>query len=530
MRLLDYKQFYGKNRIYLRESGITLIALVITIVILLILAGISIRALSDNGLFGKAKEAKSRNSYSVAYEELSLKITSINLDKQGEATFEDIIKGLNEDEENLYTIYFDSKTSKISNQGDIIEADIGDNSLSDKLENKDEIYIVYKGYEFKINKELSIYNEYSKEIKEEEKQLSLATSEENMVAGNTFTIDSTVAPSGLEIEWTTDKSSVATVEDGVVTAVAQGTANITATIKGTRISETCKITVKKAIAKIDEQYYASLSDAVASVPTTNEQKTITLLSNTSEDIVIASGKNIVYNGGSYTLSGSSTSTTYITINNSGTLTINSGTITNGAYPVHNYGTLNVKGGTICSTSFNAIVNWGTANVTGGKIYNSSGNDRPVWQKGGTLNVSGGTIQTGNTGTIYASGGTTNLSGSNRMINTTSTMPVELGGGTVVGPTIKNLTSTGCEIYMYTNNSNITSVKFPTWTDNNGQDDIIWGSGTSKGSNVFYYKVNASAHNNEKDNYITHIYCYNSSGSTVTTPGGGVGCLAWYSLK
>lgn len=41
-----------------RKKGITLIALVITIVILLILAGISISALTNTGIFGKVEEAK----------------------------------------------------------------------------------------------------------------------------------------------------------------------------------------------------------------------------------------------------------------------------------------------------------------------------------------------------------------------------------------------------------------------------------------------------------------------------------------
>ena len=40
------------------QKGITLIALVITIIILLILAGISIAALTNTGLFEKAKDAK----------------------------------------------------------------------------------------------------------------------------------------------------------------------------------------------------------------------------------------------------------------------------------------------------------------------------------------------------------------------------------------------------------------------------------------------------------------------------------------
>ena len=41
------------------QKGITLVALVITIIILLILAGISIASItSDNGLFNRAKQAK----------------------------------------------------------------------------------------------------------------------------------------------------------------------------------------------------------------------------------------------------------------------------------------------------------------------------------------------------------------------------------------------------------------------------------------------------------------------------------------
>ena len=41
-----------------KNNGITLVALVITIVILLILAGISISTLSNTGIFQKAKDAK----------------------------------------------------------------------------------------------------------------------------------------------------------------------------------------------------------------------------------------------------------------------------------------------------------------------------------------------------------------------------------------------------------------------------------------------------------------------------------------
>ena len=49
------------KRNYLKETGITLIALVVTIVVLLILAGVSINALfGDNGIIEKAKDAQNR--------------------------------------------------------------------------------------------------------------------------------------------------------------------------------------------------------------------------------------------------------------------------------------------------------------------------------------------------------------------------------------------------------------------------------------------------------------------------------------
>ena len=43
------------------QKGITLVALVITIIILLILAGISISTLTNTGIFEKAKDAKEKS-------------------------------------------------------------------------------------------------------------------------------------------------------------------------------------------------------------------------------------------------------------------------------------------------------------------------------------------------------------------------------------------------------------------------------------------------------------------------------------
>ena len=56
-----------------REKGITLVALVVTIVILLILAGISISTLTQTGLFGKVKLAKGEYKNSEELENTTLK-------------------------------------------------------------------------------------------------------------------------------------------------------------------------------------------------------------------------------------------------------------------------------------------------------------------------------------------------------------------------------------------------------------------------------------------------------------------------
>ena len=57
------------------NKGITLIALVVTIIILLILAGVSITTLSGNGLFGRAQSGAAK--YQEASEEENRTISSI---------------------------------------------------------------------------------------------------------------------------------------------------------------------------------------------------------------------------------------------------------------------------------------------------------------------------------------------------------------------------------------------------------------------------------------------------------------------
>ncbi|MGN0470995.1 MAG: RICIN domain-containing protein, partial [Acutalibacteraceae bacterium] len=91
------------------------------------------------------------------------------------------------------------------------------------------------------------------------------------------------------------------------------------------------------------------------------------------------------------------------------------------------------------------------------------------------------------------------------------------------PVISNITISEVSANGYrvtcdiSDESPITSVKFPTWTENNGQDDLIWHIGQISGNKATFY-VNASEHKGEVGKYITHIYAYDVYGnaSCVTT--------------
>ena len=64
-----------------KNKGITLVALVVTIVVLLILAGISIAALTNTGIFQKAKDAKQKSEEATQNEESLLTEYEVEIDK-----------------------------------------------------------------------------------------------------------------------------------------------------------------------------------------------------------------------------------------------------------------------------------------------------------------------------------------------------------------------------------------------------------------------------------------------------------------
>ncbi len=92
--------------------------------------------------------------------------------------------------------------------------------------------------------------------------------------------------------------------------------------------------------------------------------------------------------------------------------------------------------------------------------------------------------------------------------------------------VKNVTSTGYDVYVYgvaDSSSGVNRVQFPTWTEYNGQDDLLssWQTnpqvtGQNQGNGTWYYRVNISSHNNESGKYITHIYIWDNAGNVRST--------------
>lgn len=77
-----------------KEKGITLIALVITIIVLLILAGVAISTLTgDNGVLTKAVSSREKTDIAETKEQIKLEIMG-NLNDEGKYTNTDVVKAV----------------------------------------------------------------------------------------------------------------------------------------------------------------------------------------------------------------------------------------------------------------------------------------------------------------------------------------------------------------------------------------------------------------------------------------------------
>ena len=92
----EVKKNKGKREFSMKNKGITLIALVITIIIMLILASVTIATLTgENGIITKATEAKKETEKAAIEEQLRLAQLSAKIKaKGGDITIDDLIEEL----------------------------------------------------------------------------------------------------------------------------------------------------------------------------------------------------------------------------------------------------------------------------------------------------------------------------------------------------------------------------------------------------------------------------------------------------
>ena len=93
--IMKKEKDFNKIKLKKSEKGITLIALVITIIVLIILASVSIAMLTgENGILSKASTAKEKHLIAQYEEELNLCIMEMQTDELGTLTMEKLIEKL----------------------------------------------------------------------------------------------------------------------------------------------------------------------------------------------------------------------------------------------------------------------------------------------------------------------------------------------------------------------------------------------------------------------------------------------------
>ncbi len=146
------------------NKGITLIALVITIIILLILAGVTIIKLTQSGLFENIQKARLEHEKAEVKEELQLAVYSIQTDNASNFSMSSIVEKLSKEKNlDLDKLEWDSNQPKEQPNGVYKGYNF---YISDNYE-------VILGEKIKINKENDILLEYSSENKNMEESVKI---------------------------------------------------------------------------------------------------------------------------------------------------------------------------------------------------------------------------------------------------------------------------------------------------------------------------------------------------------------------
>ena len=193
------------------RKGITLIALVITIIILLILVGITIATLTgENKIMGKAQSAKIQSEKASIKEQIELAVVTSRINDNLDASIDINI--------------LETELKKINGL-----------NIESKGEGDDLPWTVTaKEFRFQIKEDGTI---------EEVNGISLSATKLKIITGETETINATLTEGVTgTITWESSNDSLVTVNNGIVTAVGNsGTATIKA--KCGSYEATCEVTI-----------------------------------------------------------------------------------------------------------------------------------------------------------------------------------------------------------------------------------------------------------------------------------------------
>ena len=211
-----------KQKIY--EKGITLIALVITIIVLLILAGVTLRIVMNGGIINKSQTAVDKYSEESAREKLSVAVVSY---KMGVITGE---AGTGEKQKTL-----NDYISEIDGQ------------LSEAEDSK-YYEVELDGYLFWVDKEtLEIISKGpSNPVPPTKIKFSSDTEEAYIGEEKIFSLEREPQNASMKyLKWSVDNEEIATIKNGVLTGKKEGTVIVTVTsTEDANVTATCTVTIK----------------------------------------------------------------------------------------------------------------------------------------------------------------------------------------------------------------------------------------------------------------------------------------------
>ena len=109
------------------------------------------------------------------------------------------------------------------------------------------------------------------------------------------------------------------------------------------------------------------------------------------------------------------------------------------------------------------------------------------------------------------------SGNASLAAATNIIRVDKTGPSYTNYEIKNVSSTGYDVYVYglsDNGSGVQIVRFPTISSTSGW---IWQDGTNLGNGTWYFRVNIANYGNSTGQYQTHLYMYDNIGNYTFVP-------------